>query len=38
MTQLVYRDIILEPIVKPWLQKDQQFVLKEDRDNRYGPG
>lgn len=38
MTQLAYRDVILEPVVKPWLQTGQQFVLEEDGDSGHGPG
>ena len=31
----VYRDQILEPVVKPWLLEGQDFVLKEDVNNGY---
>ena len=32
----VYRDQILEPIVKPWLEEGQRFVLEEDGDSEHG--
>lgn len=38
MTLQVYRDEILEPIVKPWLQAKEDFVLEEDRDSGHGTG
>ena len=38
MSQQVYRDIILEPIVKPWIAAGQRFILEEDGNNRHGPG
>jgi hypothetical protein len=38
MTLQVYRDQILEPIVKAWLQSGQDFVLEEDRDSGHGTG
>lgn len=31
----VYINQILEPIVKSWLLKKQDFVLEKDGDNRY---
>jgi hypothetical protein len=37
MTQQVYRDVILEPIVKPWLHSGQSFWLEEDGDSGHGP-
>jgi hypothetical protein len=37
VTQQVYRDVILEPIMKPWLQAGQLFWLEEDRDSGHGP-
>ena len=37
MSQSVYRDHILEPIVKPWLAKSS-FVLEEDGDSGHGFG
>ena len=37
MTQKVYIEQILEPIVKPWLEADQKFVLEEDGDSGHGP-
>ena len=30
--------IILEPVVKPWLQAHHDFVLEEDGDSGHGPG
>lgn len=38
MSQRVYIDQIFKPIIKPWLDQGQNFVLKEDGDSRYGPG
>ena len=38
MSQQVYIDKILEPIVRPWLQTHHDFVLEEDRDLGHGPG
>ena len=38
MSQQVYIDQILEPIVKPWIQAHQDFVLEEDGDSGHGPG
>lgn len=38
MSQQVYIDQILEPIVKPWIQTHQDFVLEEDGDSGHGPG
>jgi hypothetical protein len=37
MTLQVYRNQILEPIVKPWLIT-YDFILEEDRDLGYGIG
>jgi hypothetical protein len=37
MLQRVYIDQILEPIVKPWLEEGQDFVLEEDGDSGHGP-
>ena len=34
----VYRDVILEPIVKPWLECGQKFVLEEDGDSGHSIG
>jgi hypothetical protein len=36
ISQRVYIDQILKPIVKPWLNHD--FVLEEDGDSGHGPG
>ncbi|KAK6363297.1 hypothetical protein TWF730_011363 [Orbilia blumenaviensis] len=38
MSQAVYIDAILEPIVKPWLEAGQDFVLEEDNDSGHGTG
>jgi hypothetical protein len=38
MSLQVYRDQILEPIVKPWLKRGDDFVLKEDNDSGHGRG
>ncbi len=42
MSQRVYRDNILEPIVKPWIQDARQkgysFTLEEDGDSGHGHG
>lgn len=35
MSLKVYRNQILEPVVKPWLLKSQDFVLEEDADSRH---
>ncbi len=37
MSQKVYKEQILEPIVKPWLDAGQSFVLEEDGDSGHGP-
>jgi hypothetical protein len=37
MTQLVYLNKILRPVVLPWLQKANNFVLEEDGDSGHGP-
>jgi hypothetical protein len=38
MSLVVYRDQTLEPIVKPWLQRGDDFVLEEDNDSGHGGG
>ncbi|KAF1964030.1 hypothetical protein BU23DRAFT_585773 [Bimuria novae-zelandiae CBS 107.79] len=38
MTQRAYIDQILKPVVKPWLQRGDKFVLEEDGDSGHGPG
>jgi hypothetical protein len=38
MSLVIYRDQILEPIVKPWLMRGDDFVLKEDNDSGHGGG
>ncbi|KAF1817553.1 hypothetical protein P152DRAFT_386531, partial [Eremomyces bilateralis CBS 781.70] len=37
MTQRVYVDAILEPHIKPWIQRGDIFVLEEDQDSSHGP-
>ncbi|KAF1936658.1 hypothetical protein EJ02DRAFT_479649 [Clathrospora elynae] len=34
----VYHNQILEPIVKPWLERRDSFILEEDNDSRHGGG
>lgn len=36
MAHQVYIDSILEPIVRPWLEDKQYFVLEEDGDSGHG--
>ena len=36
MTERVYIDSILEPVVKKWLDNDDDFILEEDGDNDHG--
>ena len=36
MSQKVYRDDILEPVVGSWLREGQSFVLEEDNDSGHG--
>ena len=40
MSQQVYIDSILEPVVKPWLENQggERFTLEEDGDSGHGPG
>ena len=38
MSQRVYIDQTLNPIVKPWFDQGQDFVLEEDGDSGHGPG
>jgi hypothetical protein len=38
LSQQVYRDVILQSIVKPWLDASQRFILEEDGDSGHGPG
>jgi hypothetical protein len=38
MSLEMYRDQILEPIVKPWLERGDDFVLEEDNDSGHGGG
>ena len=37
LNQKAYIDFILEPIVKPWIEARQDFVLEEDGDIGHGP-
>jgi hypothetical protein len=37
MSQQVYIDSILEPIIKPWILRGDDFVLEEDNDSGHGP-
>ncbi|KAF1831151.1 hypothetical protein BDW02DRAFT_572326 [Decorospora gaudefroyi] len=34
----VYRDQILEPVVKKWVENDPYFILEEDNDSGHGGG
>ena len=36
MTQKDYINQILTPVVKPWIQQHQSFVLEEDQDSGHG--
>lgn len=36
MSQKVYKEQILEPVVKSWLDAGQSFVLEEDGDSEHG--
>jgi hypothetical protein len=38
MTQQAYINKILEPVVKPWLERGDSFTLEEDCDSGHGPG
>lgn len=38
MTHQVYINSILEPVVKPWLEAGDEFVLEEDGDSGHGTG
>ena len=38
MSQRVYIDQILQPVVKPWIEAHHDFVLEEDGDSGHGPG
>jgi hypothetical protein len=38
MTQHGYIDQVLEPVVKPWLERGDRFFLEEDGDSGHGPG
>ena len=38
MNQRVHIDSVLEPVVKPWLEPGEDFVLEEDGDSGLGSG
>lgn len=38
MSHEVYINSILEPVVKPWLDRGDDFVLEEDEDSGHGTG
>ncbi|KAF3924463.1 hypothetical protein ABW20_dc0104127 [Dactylellina cionopaga] len=38
MSNSVYVNQILEPIVKPWLEAGHEFALEEDNDSEHGTG
>tara|TARA_R110002003_G_scaffold699_2_gene21083 strand:- start:3774 stop:4625 length:852 start_codon:yes stop_codon:yes gene_type:complete len=38
LTLTVYRDQIPEPLVKPWLDRGDRFILEEDNDSGHGGG
>ncbi|KAF1957793.1 hypothetical protein CC80DRAFT_534322 [Byssothecium circinans] len=38
MSLKVYRDSILKPIVKPWIDRGDDFLLEEDNDSGHGTG
>ena len=38
MSLQVYRDSILKPHVKPWIKREDDFVLEEDNDLGHGIG
>ena len=38
MSLQVYKNQILEPIVKPWLERGDDFILEEDNDSGHGTG
>jgi len=38
MSMQIYRDEILEGVVRPWLDAGQHFVLEEDGDSGHGTG
>ncbi|KAF1813823.1 hypothetical protein P152DRAFT_506644 [Eremomyces bilateralis CBS 781.70] len=37
MSQRVYIDSVLNPIIKPWIQNGDNFVLEEDQDSGHAP-
>ena len=38
MSLQIYKDEILEKVVKPWLDQSQDFILEEDGDSGHGTG
>ena len=38
MSLKVYKDQILEPVVKEWIESGERFVLEEDNDSGHGTG
>ena len=38
MSQRVYIDFILEPVIKSWMEEGHEFVLEEDGDSGHGSG
>ena len=38
MTHKVYIDSILDPVVKPWIERKDDFVLEEDGDSGHRTG
>ena len=38
ITHQVYVDSILEPVVKPWLEADDEIILEENGNSRHGTG
>ena len=38
MTHQVYIESVLDPVVKPWLERGDDFVLEEDGDSGHGTG
>ena len=38
MSQRVYIDSILEPVVKSWLKRGDDFIMEEDGDSGHGSG
>ena len=38
MTHQVYIESVLDPVVKPWLERGDDFVLEEDGDSGHSTG